>query len=437
MRVIRSAFLAAAIVLFAGVLAEPARGDVSFDFAYSNLSQHGSWLVSAQYGRVWQPREYRREWNPYYDGHWVDTDMGWAWVSDYEWGSIPYHYGTWFEDPRFGWVWIPGEVWAPSWVVFRTSPEYIGWFPVPPGFSVGVSIEFGPPSSFIYVSSRDFLAPRLRGSIIPRERTNVFVNNTTVVNNIVIQNNIVINRGPDVRTVERATGQTVRSRPIEQVARVAPFDHVSRAQLAVAPERVERGLRVAEPVPESHPLPVAEQRGRAHNKKDKESAPASQPRNAAAPREREVQAPSGEANPVEPSNPNEPRHNEPTAADPQKAHRAPAPRHEATPVTPSGQVEQRQSKPPEDHGAPSPKPHDRQPNTNPRAKPDAPEAHHAEPSPHDAAVVAPNPANSQANPEQRAEPQHEPKANTDAKAKKDHPGKKDKDRDQGTTPDSQ
>jgi len=457
-KVIRSAFLAAAILLFAGVLAEPARGDVSFSFAYSNLSHHGSWLVSAQYGRVWQPREYRREWNPYHDGHWVDTDMGWAWVSDYEWGSIPYHYGTWFVDPRYGWVWIPGEIWAPSWVVFRTSPGYIGWSPVPPGFSVGHSIEFGPPSSFIYVSSRDFLAPRLRGSIIPRDRTNVFVNNTTVVNNIVIQNNIVINRGPDVRTIERATGETVRRQPIEQVARVAPFDHVSRAQLAVAPERMERGLRVAEPVPESHPLPVADQPGRADDKKDKASAPASQPRNTAAPREREVQAPSREAKPVEPSIPNEPRHNEPTASEPQKAHRTPAnePRHneptaaesqkahrapappqEATPVTPSRQVEQRQSKPPKDHVAPSPKPHDPQPNTNPRAEADAPRAHRAEPSPHDGAAAAPNPATTQANPAQRAEPQQEPKAKPEAKAEKDNPGKKDKNRDKGTTPDSQ
>ena len=286
---------------------------------------------------------------------------------------------------------------------------------MPPGFSVGVSVEFGPPSSFVYVSSRDFLAPRLRRSIIPRDRTNVFVNNTTVVNKIVIQNNIVINRGPDVRTIERATGQTVRPQPIEQVARVAPFDHVSRAQLAVAPERMKRGLRVAEPVPESHPLPVAEQRGGADDKKDKESAPTSQPRNAAAPREREVQAPSRDANPVEPSIPNEPGHNEPTAADPQKAHRAPAPPQEATPVTPSRQAEQRQSKSPKDHVAPSPKPHEPQPNTNPRAEADATKAHRAEPSPHDGAATAPNPAKTQ--------------ANTDAKAKKDNPGKKDKNRD--------
>jgi hypothetical protein len=209
---------------------------------------------------------YNPHWNPYYDGHWVYTDMGWAWVSDYEWGSIPYHYGTWVADPRAGWVWIPGNVWAPSWVVFRTGPDYIGWAPVPPGFSVGMSIDFGP-SSFVFVSSHDFLAPRLSTLVIPRDRVGVIVNNTTVVNNIVIQNNVVINRGPDVTVVERATGRSIRKERIESVARVAPFEHVSRAQLEVTPERVKHGVRVDDPVPASRALPTADKhQGDKHGK---------------------------------------------------------------------------------------------------------------------------------------------------------------------------
>ncbi len=277
MRYIRVAVLVIAAVALAVVLAQPVRAEVSFDFAYSNLSQHGSWLVSAQYGHVWQPREYNREWNPYYDGHWVYTDMGWTWVSDYEWGAIPYHYGTWVADPDDGWVWIPGSVWAPSWVVFRTGSDYIGWAPVPPGFSVGMSIDFGGPSSFVFVSSRDFLAPRLRTSIIPMNRTSVFMNNTTVVNNIVVQNNVVVNRGPDYRIVERATGHAIREQRIESVARVAPFANVSRAQLAVAPERARQGLRVAEPVPANRPLPVADKGG--NRQRNTSPADASRPLN--------------------------------------------------------------------------------------------------------------------------------------------------------------
>jgi Family of unknown function (DUF6600) len=261
LKYIRTAILATAAVLLAGVLAQPAHAEVSFDVAYTNLSEHGTWLVSAQYGHVWQPREYTQDWNPYYDGHWVYTDLGWAWVSDYEWGSIPYHYGTWYSDPDAGWVWVPGRTWAPSWVVFRTGPDYIGWAPVPPGFSIGLSLNMGASSSFVFVSSHDFLAPRVRMSVIPRARESVYINNTTVVNNIVVQNNVVINQGPDYRTVEKAIGRPIHTERIETVARVAPYAHVDRAQLALAPGTAQRDVRVAEPVPASQPLPVSNNQG--------------------------------------------------------------------------------------------------------------------------------------------------------------------------------
>jgi hypothetical protein len=257
----RTAILGVAAVLLAGVLAQPAHAEVSFDVAYTNLSEHGTWLVSAQFGHVWQPREYTRDWNPYYDGHWVYTDMGWAWVSDYEWGSIPYHYGTWYSDPDSGWVWVPGRVWASSWVVFRTGPDYIGWAPVPPGFSIGLSSSMGGPSSFVFVSSHDFLAPRVRMSVIPRARESVSMSNTTTVNNIVVQNNIVINQGPDYRTVEKAIGRPIRTERIETVARVAPYAHVERAQLALAPGTAQQDVRVVQPVPASEPLPVSNSPG--------------------------------------------------------------------------------------------------------------------------------------------------------------------------------
>jgi hypothetical protein len=487
MKHLKAILLAAGTLLLAGVLAQPARADVSFDFAYSNLSQHGSWLVSAQYGRVWQPREYNHEWNPYYDGHWVDTDMGWTWVSDYEWGSLPYHYGTWVQDPRSGWVWIPGQVWAPSWVVFRTTPDYIGWAPVPPGFSVGVSMEFGAPSSFIYVSSRNFLAPRLRTQIIPANQTNVFINNTTIVNNIAVQNNVVINRGPDVRTIERATGTTIRQQPIEQVARVAPFDHVTRAQLAVAPERAKQGVRVAEPVPESRPLPVAEKQGQPNNSgpgktsspaPSRESAPVApssqaeqrQPgpssHGAAPPKAEKTQqqpAPSRETAPVAPSSQAEQRQPGPsshTATAPKAQHnqQAPAPSHEAAPVAPSSQAEQRQPGP-SSHAATAPKAqHNQQapapsheaapvaPTTQAEQRQPGPSSSHAAqapkaqnpqqpPAPAHAAAAPSTASKDKATAQQTAKAQADAKAKAD-KAKKETPAKDKDGADKGTTPGS-
>ena len=262
MRYAKVALFVAVVAVVSVVSAPPAQAGVSFSFFYSNLSPHGSWQVSAEYGRVWQPYAYTSGWNPYYDGHWVYSDLGWAWASDYEWGAIPYHYGTWVMDPYYGWVWVPGYTWAPSWVVFRTGPDYIGWAPVSPGFSVGVSFgSYAPaPSSFVFVSAHNFLAPHIRSCYVPRSRTTVIINNTRIVNNLVVENNVVVNRGPDRRFVERASGRSVREVPIERVSRAMPGSRVSRSELRVDSQQARRGLRAAEPVSESRPLPNTRQR---------------------------------------------------------------------------------------------------------------------------------------------------------------------------------
>jgi uncharacterized protein DUF6600 len=246
-----------AAILVAGVLSRPAEAGVDFGFVYSNLSPHGSWMVSAQYGRVWQPSVYAPGWNPYYDGHWVYSDVGWTWVSDYDWGAVPYHYGTWYEDPSLGWIWVPGYTWAPSWVVFRTGPDFIGWAPVAPGFSVGVSVGAPVAGGFVFVSCHDFLGPRVRTAVVPSSRTYVAVSNTRVVNNISIQNNVVVNRGPDVSTIERASGRRVQAVPIEQVSRAHPGGHFSRADISVdSSRRGGRGVKASEPYSAKAPLPV-------------------------------------------------------------------------------------------------------------------------------------------------------------------------------------
>src|SRR5712691_2424534 len=174
-------FALAGLVMAGFVAATPASAGVSFDFFYSNLSPHGQWHVSASYGRVWQPSVYHTGWNPYYDGHWVYTDVGWCWDSDYAWGGIPYHYGTWSYDPYYGWVWVPGYTWAPAWVVFRTGPDYIGWAPVRPSFSIGVSFHFGDfDNHFVFLRSSDFLCNRVRSFALPPSRTSVIINKTTI-----------------------------------------------------------------------------------------------------------------------------------------------------------------------------------------------------------------------------------------------------------------
>jgi hypothetical protein len=230
------------LALAASVAATPARADVSFGFFYSNLEPHGSWLVSGSYGRVWQPAAYAPGWNPYYDGHWAYTDAGWMWASDYSWGAIPYHYGTWAMDPRYGWVWVPGYTWAPAWVTFRTGPDYIGWAPVAPSFSVGVS--FGvplPTSAFVFVPTRSFMAPRIRTYAVPASRVLGVYRTTNVVSVPVMRHDAVVTRGPDPWVVERATRQPVRHTSIESASRMTSLDRrVTRGETRVtAPKQTQ------------------------------------------------------------------------------------------------------------------------------------------------------------------------------------------------------
>jgi len=252
----------AVAVCLTGLISPSAQAGVSFGLFYDNLSPYGSWQVSARYGRVWQPAEETEGWNPYYDGHWVYTDVGWTWISDYEWGAIPYHYGTWTLDPAFGWVWVPGTVWAPAWVVFRTGPDYIGWAPVAPGFSVGVSFRSGRSSAvpFTFVPTGSFLSRRVRTCVVPQSRTTVVINNTRIVNNLVVENNVVVNRGPDLTVIEKASGRRVHAMPIERVSRVTPGPHFTRDELRVDPQQLKHGLRVAEPVSAKTPLPTTRSR---------------------------------------------------------------------------------------------------------------------------------------------------------------------------------
>src|SRR5262249_11217012 len=74
------------------------------------------------------------------DGSWAaNEDGGWVFQSKYdnEWGWATYHYGRWVDHDELGWVWIPGNEWAPAWVDFRYGGGHVGWAPMgPPGYTV-------------------------------------------------------------------------------------------------------------------------------------------------------------------------------------------------------------------------------------------------------------------------------------------------------------
>jgi hypothetical protein len=229
------------MVLAAGTASGSAR--VSFEVFHTSLEPHGTWHDSSRLGRVWRPQAYHAGWHPYRRGHWVYTEYGWTWASAHDWGAIPYHYGTWVLEPELGWVWVPGYVWAPSWVVFRAGPSYVGWAPVPPGYAVGASVDLRAYDAhhFVVVQGGDFLAERIELHALPPPRARQVLGSTRIVNSLSIENDVVVSHGLDPKRVARFAKHAVRQVPIERVERVAPGGRLERGLLRVDPRRVDRG----------------------------------------------------------------------------------------------------------------------------------------------------------------------------------------------------
>jgi hypothetical protein len=182
----------------------PSQFDISF--FYDELAPYGEWFELERHGWVWTPYHVPYGWRPYTHGHWVYTDYGWTWTSDWEWGWAPFHYGRWLFDPEHGWVWVPGREWAPAWVAWRSGPGYIGWAPLPPGvgFEVRASFEGSVrPQWWCFVKDRGFLEMNLRGSILPAARNLTIVRITQNVTNYTVVQNRIVNRSLSVDQVER------------------------------------------------------------------------------------------------------------------------------------------------------------------------------------------------------------------------------------------
>lgn len=217
---------------------------VNVDYFYNTLAPYGSWVNVAGYGQCWRPTVvvYNAGWQPYCDhGHWIWTDCGWYWLSDYSWGWAPFHYGRWFRDARLGWCWYPGTVWGPSWVTWRYSANYCGWAPLPPaatfvagigftyhGSAVSVGFNFGlGASAFTFVPTANFCDPHPRRHCVPPAQVAYFYNQTTVINNFGVDphNRNVINHGIDPGRIT-----AVSHREIRPVAIHESSGHVARGE---------------------------------------------------------------------------------------------------------------------------------------------------------------------------------------------------------------
>ena len=248
-------------------------------YVETQLAPYGEWIYLPEFGtRCWLPAGVSSDWRPYCDaGHWLYTDNGMYWESDYPWGGIAFHYGRWAFRGR--WVWVPAYEYAPAWVVWRHSEGYVGWAPIPPGWvpvppgavfvgggwqfngrSVAVGFDFGlSPTLFIFIGGeycldRDFHRHELHGDDWRR------VYGRSEVSNLVRDEH---GSGFRVKSLERDQVEHWVGRKVEPVRheeiRVHALDNLHQnapvEQRSISNFKVNSPASVTPPVQHSHSEP--------------------------------------------------------------------------------------------------------------------------------------------------------------------------------------
>lgn len=220
------------LLLMASIPPLAAQDDpVDFDYFYDNLAPYGDWIEVEDYGYCFRPfvAYENPEWQPYSEGSWAETEAGWTWISEEEFGWATYHYGRWVYVDTF-WAWVPGYEWAPAWVSWRSGDEYVGWAPLPPeahwsndrGFdaSVDVIYDIGP-RYYNFIPIRFFGAPNCRPHLLHHDRNLIIIRETTNITHITYrESNVRINRiyngGPRYEDLNRASEHDIRRLKLTQ-----------------------------------------------------------------------------------------------------------------------------------------------------------------------------------------------------------------------------
>jgi len=284
---IRTLLLITAVASFAVPPAAQAQVAVNVTIGgfYDELAPYGRW-VDCSYGQCWVPARVAADWQPYSNGQWIYTDYGWTWVSEDPWGGSPYHYGTWTSIAGYGWSWVPGTVWAPAWVTWSYSNDYVGWAPLPPTVAFGASGYSGSPvvvtrTQYVFVPTNRFVGRNVAAVRLPAGQSAEIFRQTRPVTSFVVSGGIVRNKALPMATIERAGGK-IETKSIE-TARTAPrampagTSHLS----VVAPAREVKAAATARPQTASRaPEPSRDEKhaaqAPAHQAKPARSSDASQ-----------------------------------------------------------------------------------------------------------------------------------------------------------------
>jgi len=112
--------------------------DAVIYFAQRYAHTYGEWLWHDLYGLVWKPylgyHYPYNPWRPYTYGQWTEMNGQMFWIPQEPWGWVPYHLGIWTWDKKKGWLWLPGNAFAPAWVEwsFLFGGSLFCWNPIYP-----------------------------------------------------------------------------------------------------------------------------------------------------------------------------------------------------------------------------------------------------------------------------------------------------------------
>ncbi|UCH66605.1 MAG: hypothetical protein JSW63_05615 [Ignavibacterium sp.] len=207
------------------------------NYFYNGLHPHGTWIEIDHGVVVWRPTIMRRDWSPYREGRWIWTTDGWYWHSYEPFGYITYHYGRWYYDDYYGWLWVPGYEYAPAWVEWRYGDDYIGWAPLHPYTTIYITIGVVYPHSYYnpyyhwnFVTYNHFYDPYVYNYCVgPRYKYRVH-SKTRYRTNYVRHNGRIRNNGVDIGVVRNRSGQRIRERDLLRVSDERTLNRTDRIE---------------------------------------------------------------------------------------------------------------------------------------------------------------------------------------------------------------
>ena len=194
----------------------------SVDVFYDQLAPYGTWYDDPSYGWVFTPSD--PSYVPYTNGHWTNTEYGFTWVGNEPFSWATDHYGRWVWANR--WAWRPDTTWGPSWVQWRQGDGYVGWAPV--GYA---DDAYFPEEHWRFVPATYLLAPDAPRYII-RGNTRSYVGSTFAVRHYGRdRRNHTWVIGPDQAWLQRNRVEARRERV--DPARIGRFDDARRRDAEV------------------------------------------------------------------------------------------------------------------------------------------------------------------------------------------------------------